>query len=119
MIGKVARGREVGLPVGSFFPISVFRYHNVIFVHGCFWHGHAHCHAFRLPKSRCDFWQTKIEGNQARDLRNETALLQLGWHVVIIWECALKTGAARSWLTNQLPELLGKPCQGPTCGQTV
>ncbi len=83
------------------------KYRTVIFVHGCFWHGHAHCPAFRLPKSRCEFWKSKIEGTQARDLRNENALRQLGWHVVTIWECALKTPAARIWLTDRLPQLLG------------
>ncbi len=82
------------------------KYRTVIFVHGCFWHGHQNCPAFRLPKSRRAFWKTKIEGNQARDLRNESALTSAGWHVVTIWECALKTPAARSWLTENLPQLL-------------
>jgi DNA mismatch endonuclease (patch repair protein) len=54
------------------------KYSTVIFVHGCFWHGHEHCSYFRLPSTRRDFWQTKIEGNQQRDLRNEKALLALG-----------------------------------------
>jgi DNA mismatch endonuclease (patch repair protein) len=82
------------------------KYRAVIFVHGCFWHGHESCPHFRLPKSRIDFWSAKIEGNQTRDLRNETALRHLGWHVVTIWECALKTTAARAWLKESLPKLL-------------
>jgi len=53
------------------------KFRTVIFVHGCFWHGHQHCPAFRLPKSSRAFWKTKIEGNQARDLRNENALLKM------------------------------------------
>jgi DNA mismatch endonuclease (patch repair protein) len=61
-----------------------------IFVHGCFWHGHENCPSFRLPKSRRAFWKAKIHGNQARDLSNESALTSAGWHVVTIWECALK-----------------------------
>ncbi|MCF7675310.1 MAG: very short patch repair endonuclease [Akkermansiaceae bacterium] len=85
------------------------KYQTVIFVHGCFWHGHAHCKHFRLPKSRSEWWQAKIEGNQARDLRTENAIRTLGWHVVTIWECALKTAAARAWLTHRLPGLLGPP----------
>ena len=82
------------------------KFHTVIFVHGCFWHGHEHCPAFRLPGSNIPFWTTKIDGNRARDLRNEVALLALGWHVVTIWECALKNAAARTWLETRLPRLL-------------
>jgi DNA mismatch endonuclease (patch repair protein) len=83
------------------------KYRTVIFVHGCFWHGHQNCPAFRMPKSRRAWWKQKIEGNQTRDLRTETALLHLGWHVVTIWECALKTASAREWLASRLPALLG------------
>ncbi len=83
------------------------KHHSVIFVHGCFWHGHEHCPHFRLPQSRRAWWKRKITGNQARDLRNEDALRKAGWHVITIWECALKTVAARAWLQNQLPKLLG------------
>ena len=85
------------------------KYRTVIFVHGCFWHGHENCPGFRLPKSRCDWWLAKISGNKARDLRNETALRQLGWHVVTIWECALKNQSAQLWLIGWLPGLLGPP----------
>lgn len=83
------------------------KYRTVIFVHGCFWHGHENCPDFRMPKSRRAWWKQKIEGNQARDLRTENALRNQGWHVVTIWECALKTPAARIWLTDKLPRLLG------------
>ncbi|MEO5712787.1 MAG: very short patch repair endonuclease [Luteolibacter sp.] len=82
------------------------KHRTVIFVHGCFWHGHEYCKHFRLPKSRSGFWMQKIEGNRARDLRSENALRALGWHVVTIWECALKPASARSWLEAQLPKLL-------------
>ena len=83
------------------------KYQTVIFVHGCFWHGHPDCPAFRMPKSRVAWWQNKIAGNRARDQRNESALRASGWHVVTIWECALKNPSARLWLVNRLPELLG------------
>ncbi|MEO5913948.1 MAG: very short patch repair endonuclease [Luteolibacter sp.] len=83
------------------------KYRTVVFVHGCYWHGHEHCKHFRMPKSRSDWWAAKILGNQQRDARNESALLALGWHVVTIWECALKTAAAREWLENRLPKLIG------------
>ena len=81
---------------------------TVIFVHGCFWHGHEHCPAFRLPKSRRAFWKAKIDANKARDLRNENQLRALGWHVVTIWECALRKKSDHPWLIKRLPKLIGK-----------
>jgi DNA mismatch endonuclease, patch repair protein len=79
---------------------------TVVFVHGCYWHGHKNCSDFRLPSTRRDWWSAKIMGNSARDRRNEAAILALGWHVVTIWACALKNTHARSWLEAQLPSLL-------------
>ena len=61
----------------------------VIFVHGCFWHGHG-CHLFRLPATRQEFWRTKIARNKVRDLTAEGTLVAAGWRVLTIWECALK-----------------------------
>ena len=61
----------------------------VIFVHGCFFHGHA-CPLFRWPASRADFWRTKIIGNIRRDERVHASLLERGWRVGQVWECALK-----------------------------
>ena len=72
-------------------PDLVFRkYRKVIFVHGCFWHRHAKCALARMPKSRLDFWQPKLEGNRRRDQRNRRALVKDGWKVLTIWECQLK-----------------------------
>lgn len=65
------------------------RYRAVIFVHGCFWHGHD-CYLFRLPGTRREFWQAKIEGNVLRDARTEAALLATGWRVMSVWECAFR-----------------------------
>jgi DNA mismatch endonuclease (patch repair protein) len=65
----------------------------VIFVHGCFWHGHT-CHLYRLPKTRPDFWQKKIDRNRAVDARALKALRERKLRVGILWECALK-GRAR------------------------
>lgn len=65
------------------------KYRAVILIHGCFWHGHD-CHLFRMPATRQEFWQTKIERNRLND---ENALQQLrdgGWRVLIIWECSIK-----------------------------
>ncbi len=71
-------------------PDMVFpKYHAVLFVHGCFWHRHD-CHLFKWPKSREDFWKTKLNGNAERDRRNVDSLKQIGWRVGIVWECAIK-----------------------------
>ncbi len=65
------------------------RYRAAIFVHGCFWHGHD-CHLFRLPSTRTDFWQQKIDRNRARDAEVATALQEAGLRRLVVWECALK-----------------------------
>lgn len=71
-------------------PDLVFPKHRaVIFVHGCFWHGHD-CHLFKWPKTRSEFWQQKINSNIARDRRHLLELVDAGWRVATIWECALK-----------------------------
>ena len=62
---------------------------KVIFVHGCFWHGHG-CSKGRLPKSNDAFWRTKIETNRARDVRHTKALEDSGWGVLTIWQCELR-----------------------------
>jgi DNA mismatch endonuclease (patch repair protein) len=61
----------------------------VVFVHGCFWHRHSDptCKLARLPKTRLDFWQPKLDGNAERDHRNVTALEAAGWRVFTVWEC--------------------------------
>jgi len=65
------------------------KYHVIIFVHGCFWHGHD-CSLFRWPSSRQEFWKRKITTNQANDLKNIARLRDAGWRVLTVWECALK-----------------------------
>jgi DNA mismatch endonuclease (patch repair protein) len=61
----------------------------VVFVNGCFWHGHA-CKRSGMPKSREDYWRAKIEGNRRRDERKRKELKALGWKVVVVWECEIK-----------------------------
>ena len=91
------------------------KYHAVIFVHGCFWHGHD-CPGFRWPATRADFWQAKIGGNRQRDDRQQGALTAKGWRIVLIWECALRGKARRdiaevidslaAWLSSDGQQLL-------------
>ncbi|WP_244973746.1 very short patch repair endonuclease [Vreelandella venusta] len=71
-------------------PDLVFRQRSkVIFVHGCFWHLHENCKKSRPPKSRQDFWLPKLEANRERDDRNIAKLREMGWEVLVIWECEL------------------------------
>lgn len=65
------------------------KYRTVVFVHGCFWHGHS-CHLFRLPKTRPDFWSAKIDANRERDRRQTYLLQEAGWNVETVWECELR-----------------------------
>lgn len=64
---------------------------KIVFVNGCFWHGHKGCRYARLPKTRVDYWRTKIENNRARDRRNIAQLEAGGWTVLSVWQCELKT----------------------------
>ena len=67
------------------------KYKTVIFVHGCFWHHHD-CKYFKWPKTRPEFWRTKIEGNVERDKKAYAKLQRLGWKVVVVWECDIREG---------------------------
>lgn len=67
------------------------KYKTVIFVHGCFWHRHPGCRKATTPKTRAEFWAEKFERNVARDQLKETILREMGWHVIIIWECETKS----------------------------
>ena len=70
------------------------RYNTVVFVQGCFWHAHCCPKGRRRPTSNADFWNRKLDGNVARDERNQTELKEMGWTVFVVWECSLKVGAA-------------------------
>lgn len=76
------------------------RYRAAVFVHGCFWHGHE-CSLFSWPKTRAAFWHDKINGNAARDMAVHQRLLDAGWRVATVWECALKGHNRR-----RLPEII-------------
>jgi DNA mismatch endonuclease (patch repair protein) len=81
---------------------------TLVFVNGCFWHGHD-CHGTRLPKSNRRFWNAKIRANMDRDVRNLAECRRLGWRVLVVWECALQ-GKGR-WseerLTSEMSAWIG------------
>ena len=80
------------------------KYKTVIFINGCFWHGHEGCKYFMLPKTRTEWWVEKITGTTKRDTEAENKLKDYGWEVIRIWECELKPGS----ITKTLEKLLGR-----------
>ncbi|WP_370234448.1 very short patch repair endonuclease [Brevundimonas sp.] len=98
------------------------KYRAVIFVHGCFWHGHG-CHLFKWPNTRPEFWREKIGRNREVDARAVAELEAAGWRVATVWECALKgTGRLpldevikklRAWLENAPREIVISGAHGP------
>lgn len=70
--------------------IVLRKYNTVIFVHGCFWHGHKRCKYFVIPKTRTKWWIDKINRNRERDKDNIKALRKEGWNIKVVWECELK-----------------------------
>lgn len=95
--------------------IVIPRYKLAIFVHGCFWHGHDGCSRGRLPKSRLEYWEPKIEANKKRDCLIGEELKEIGFRQLVIWECQLRTQRAAS---KTLPEVLNQilsTCSDETC----
>jgi DNA mismatch endonuclease (patch repair protein) len=68
------------------------KYKTVIFIHGCFWHGHQNCKYYVVPKTRTDWWLRKIGANQANDIKSAKHLRMEKWRIINIWECQLKSG---------------------------
>lgn len=66
------------------------KYKTVIFINGCFWHGHEGCRYFVWPKNNAEFWKVKINGNIQRDAQCVHLLKEQGWNVIVVWECELK-----------------------------
>ena len=66
------------------------KYKTVVFVNGCFWHGHEGCRYFVWPKNNAEFWKAKISGNIQRDVQSIRLLRDQGWNVIVVWECELK-----------------------------
>jgi DNA mismatch endonuclease (patch repair protein) len=82
------------------------KFNAVIFVHGCFWHGHD-CKYFKVPKTRPEFWLEKIGSNRIRDMRNWQALEEKGVRILIVWECAVRSVLARGCIDELVDEVHG------------
>ena len=83
---RVNDGRLPGHP-----DIVLPLYHTVIFINGCFWHGHEGCRYFKLPQTNKEYWKNKIERNKNRDEEVTNKLKSMGWYCITIWECQLKS----------------------------
>ena len=81
------------------------RYKTVVFINGCFWHAHQGCKWFVPPKSNSVFWQNKFKYNMERDEQNYQKLYDLGWRVIIIWECEIRHGDAALRLEHLVAEI--------------
>ena len=69
--------------------ITLPRYQAALFVHGCFWHNHEGCPSGRIPTSNMEYWETKIARTKARDRTHSETLVDMGWRVLVVWECEL------------------------------
>ena len=90
-------------------------YRCIVFTHGCFWHQH-HCELFKIPATRTEFWLEKIGKNALRDKRDIARLVEQGWRVLVVWECALrgKNKLQEGALRDRLEEWI---CAGAGCAQ--
>ena len=82
------------------------KYNTVIFVHGCFWHGHKNCKYFVVPKTNTDFWLSKINGNISNDVKVIKTLKKDLWKVIVVWECELKKDKIQKTLTALVKKIL-------------
>ena len=99
-VGKLPGRPDIVLP----------KYKTVIFVNGCFWHGHEGCRYFRLPKSNVEFWERKISHNKARDISNTAVLEMMGWRVIRVWECDIRAVSNReTFLENLYSSIVAPP----------
>ncbi len=78
------------------------KYKTVIFVNGCFWHGHENCKYFKLPATRTEWWKEKIEGNIKNDIKKHALLREAGYKVIAIWECEVKNKSIFERIINEI-----------------
>jgi len=88
--------------------VAIPKLRTLIEVRGCFWHRHENCELASTPKSNSAFWRRKFAANVARDARHEREWHELGWNVIIIWECGLRTESSRSRTFAQVEKWLGE-----------
>ena len=81
------------------------KYKTIIFINGCFWHGHSGCRYFVIPKTRTEWWLQKISDTQIRDLKTQQELEQLGWNIIIVWTCELKNIKKDDRLTKLIRDI--------------
>ena len=81
------------------------KYKTVVFVNGCFWHGHEGCKYYTIPKTNTDFWVAKVQRNQARDRSDIEKLSQMGWNVITIWECQLEKASMELTLGKLIEDI--------------
>ena len=93
------------------------KYKAAIFVHGCFWHRHFRCRYATTPSTRPEFWEAKFEGNVARDNAVKSALLDTGWRVATVWECALRKPKQVEEAALQLKDWLPTPLREIEIGE--
>ena len=82
------------------------KYKTIIFIHGCFWHGHENCEAANLPATNVEYWTKKVSSNIKRDFHNKELLKMSGWNVIVIWECELKKKNREKRLDLLIKEIL-------------
>jgi DNA mismatch endonuclease (patch repair protein) len=84
------------------------KFKTAIFIHGCFWHGHPGCKASRLPETRKEFWEKKINDTKLRDKRKTGALEKMGWNTIVIWQCEITNTENRQKRMESLLEEISK-----------
>lgn len=82
------------------------KYKTMVFVNGCFWHGHEGCRYFVWPKSNTEYWQSKINGNIERDISMYARLREKGWKVIVVWECELRNSKDCERISLLINEIL-------------
>ncbi|MES2371881.1 MAG: very short patch repair endonuclease [Bacteroidota bacterium] len=88
--------------------LTLKKYKTIILINGCFWHGHETCGSYQMPKSNEVFWSDKIEKNKARDIETEIKLKKLGWDIIKVWECELRSKRRELTLNTLLNYLKNK-----------
>ena len=90
------------------------KYKTIVFIHGCFWHGHSNCKYYVVPKTRTEWWLNKINTNKANDKKAIKALKKEGWKIIIIWECNLKSAKMEKTLASLLKKVENGSLSIPT-----